>query len=35
MTKPAVKGRNMNENAFLIGGGKIHRLAGERGETPS
>lgn len=24
----------MNE-AFLIGGGKVHRLVGERGETPS
>lgn len=23
------------ESAFLIGGGKIHRLKGERGETPS
>jgi hypothetical protein len=23
-----------NEEAFLIGGGKIHRLTGQRGETP-
>lgn len=24
----------MNSEAFLIGGGQIHRLVGERGETP-
>jgi hypothetical protein len=24
----------VSEEAFLIGGGKIHRLIGERGETP-
>lgn len=25
----------MNEEAFLIGGGQVHRLIGQRGETPA